>query len=285
MTRKKLLRPPNKEKYKDDIAMIMTKINHNGGELWATKDKKICKGSPFATRDVALILSELGFTNKDTIIQDITDLIFSTWKPDGRFKVSPSGAIYPCHTIGAARVLCYLGYSDDNRIKKTFEHLLETQQEDGGWMCNKFSFGKGPETKYSNPGPTLEALDAFRFTSLTNTDKRLDKAVDFLLWHWEIKKPTGPCHYGIGSLFMKTEFPFFRYNLFYYCYTLSFFKKARKDKRFKEALILLKKKLINGKMIIENPNRQLAEMDFCRKGQQSELATIKFKDLMINTEE
>jgi hypothetical protein len=35
-------------------------------------------------------------------------------------------------------------------------------------------------------------------------------------------------------------------------------------------------------MIIENPNRQLAEMDFCRKGQQSELATIKFKDLMIN---
>lgn len=79
-----------KEKYKDDIAMIMTKINHNGGELWATKDKKICKGSPFATRDVALMLSELGFTNKDTIIQDITDLIFSTWKPDGRFKVSPS---------------------------------------------------------------------------------------------------------------------------------------------------------------------------------------------------
>ena len=83
---------------------------------------------------------------------------------------------------------------------------------------------------------------------------------------------------------MKTEFPFFRYNLFYYCYTLSFFKKAQKDKRFKDALILLKKKLINGKMIIENPNRQLAEMDFCRKGQQSELATIKFKDLMINLE-
>jgi hypothetical protein len=271
-----------KEKYKDDIAMIMSKINHNGGELWATKDKKISKGSPFDTRDVALMLSELGFTKKDIIIQDIADLIFSTWKPDGRFKISLSGAIYPCHTIGAARVLCYLGYSDDNRIKKTFEHLLETQQEDGGWMCNKFSFGKGPETKYSNPGPTLEALDAFRFTSLTNADKRLDKAVDFLLWHWEIKKPIGPCHYGIGSLFMKTEFPFFRYNLFYYCYTLSFFKKAQKDKRFKDALILLKKKLMNGKMIIENPNRQLAEMDFCRKGQQSELATIKFKDLMIN---
>jgi hypothetical protein len=274
-----------KEKYKDDIARIMNKINHNGGDLWATIDKKIGKGSPFATKDVALMLSELGFNKKDIIIQDIADLIFSTWRPDGRFKASPSGAIYPCHTIGAARVLCYLGYSDDHRIKITFEHLLETQKEDGGWICNKFSFGRGPETKYSNPGPTLEALDAFRFTDLINTDKRLDNAVDFLLWHWEIKKPTGPCHYGIGSLFMKTEFPFFRYNIFYYCYILSFFKSAQEDKRFREALTLLKKKLIEGKMIIDNPNRQLADMDFCRKGQPSELATNKFRDLIRNTGE
>jgi hypothetical protein len=271
-----------KEKYKNDIAIIMDKINHNGGDLWATKDKKIWKGSPFATRDVAIMLSELGFTNKDILVQEIADLILSTWRPDGRFKISPSGAIYPCHTIGAVRILCYLGYSKDSRVKKSFEYLLETQQEDGGWICNKYSFGKGPETKHSNPGPTLEVLDAFRFTGFANKDKQLDKAVDFLLWHWEIKVPTGPCHYGIGSLFMKTEFPFFRYNLFYYCYTLSFFKKAQNDKRFMEALILLQKKLSNEKMIVENPNRQLADMDFCRKGQQSELATIKFNDLMKN---
>jgi len=30
-----------KEKYKDDIALIMNKINHNGGELWTTNDRKI----------------------------------------------------------------------------------------------------------------------------------------------------------------------------------------------------------------------------------------------------
>jgi predicted NUDIX family NTP pyrophosphohydrolase len=28
-----------KEKYKDDISVIMSKINHDGGELWATKDR------------------------------------------------------------------------------------------------------------------------------------------------------------------------------------------------------------------------------------------------------
>ena len=99
-----------KEKYKDDVAVIMAKINHNGGDLWATKDRKISKGSPFDTRDVALMLFELGFTKKDRIIQDIADLIFNNWKPDGRFRISPSGAVYPCHTIGAARVLCSSHY-------------------------------------------------------------------------------------------------------------------------------------------------------------------------------
>jgi hypothetical protein len=274
-----------REKYKDDIAIIMSKINHNGGDLWATADKNIWKGSPFSTRDIALMLSEFGFNKNDSVIQNISNLIFSLWKPDGRFKVSPKGAIFPCQTIGAARILCYLGYSDDYRIKKTFDYLLETQEDDGGWKCNKFFFGKGPETEYSNPGPTLEALDSFRFTGLLNSDKRLDKAIDFLLWHWETKAPIGPCHYGIGTLFMKTEFPFFRYNLFHYCYTLSFYKKAKKDKRFKDSLNLLTEKLVNGQMIVENPNRKLATMDFCMKGQQSDLATMKYQELIKNVEE
>ena len=30
-----------KEKYKDDIAVIMAKINHNGGDLWTTKDRRV----------------------------------------------------------------------------------------------------------------------------------------------------------------------------------------------------------------------------------------------------
>jgi hypothetical protein len=81
---------------------------------------------------------------------------------------------------------------------------------------------------------------------------------------------------------MKTEFPFFRYNLFYYCYTLSFYKQTHHDKRFIEALNLLKNKMIDGKMIVENSNRQLAVMDFCRKGQASGLAAIKFMELMKN---
>jgi hypothetical protein len=223
------------DKYKDDVSVIMSKIHQNGGDFWATKDNGTGKGSPFSTRDVAIILHELGYNKKDPVIQEIAKLFFNSWQSDGRFRSYTTGAIYPCHTIGSARVLCYLGYSQDERIIKTFNHLMEIQQKDGGWKCNKYSFGRGPDTEHSNPGPTLEALDAFRYTGLVNSNSLLDKAVDFLLWHWEFKKPVGPCQYGIGTLFLKTEFPFFRYNLFYFCYVLSFYKKALKDKRFHEA--------------------------------------------------
>ncbi len=265
--------------YKADIEFIRSKQNHLGGNYWTTDDNRIGKGSPFSARDVAIILSELGFTAKDDELVGIATKIFNTQRPDGKFRITPSGSIYPCHTITALRALCYAGYSNDDRLQKTFIHLFEIQNKDGGWRCNRVKMGKSPETDVSNPGVTLEALDAFRFTEHCNDDKRLDDAVDFLLNHWQIKKPIGPCMFGIGSLFMQTEFPFLRYNLFYYCHTLSFYKQACKDKRFQEAVKALDEKVVDGKMTVENPNRQLAGLSFCKKGEPSELATIRYKKL------
>lgn len=268
-----------RKKYKADIDAIMSKRYNLGGDLWTTEDNRIGKGSPFSTRDVAIMLSEFGFTKQDPIIRDIASTIFEAWLPDGRFKITPSGALYPCHTITALRVLCYLGYAKDPRLQTTFEHLFDIQHPAGGWRCNAVKLGKSSDTDYSNPGTTLEALDAFRFADYTDLDKRLDTAVEFLLYHWELKRPLGPCHFGIGSLFMQTEFPFLRYNLFYYCHTLSFYDRAKRDKRFKQAFAALEQKLDHGKLIIENPNRQLAKMAFCRKDEPSDLATTRFEQL------
>ncbi|MDN5202009.1 hypothetical protein QQ008_11565 [Fulvivirgaceae bacterium BMA10] len=257
----------------------MSKENHLGGGLWTTKDNRIGKGSPFSTRDVAIMLSELGFSREEQLIQEIAYTIFKTWREDGRFKIAPQGTMFPCYTIAALRALCCLGYKEDSRLQKTFEYLFDIQHLDGGWRCNKVKLGKSSNTDLSNPGTTLEALDAFRFTKYLNLDPRLEKPVEFLLNHWDIRRPLGPCHFGIGSLFMQSEFPFLRYNLFYYCHTLSYYNMAKKDKRFKEALAALEQKLVNGKLIIENPNRQLAKMAFCRKGEPSDLATIRFEEL------
>ncbi len=270
------------KQYQSDVEAILAKRYDNGGDYWTTPDKRLNKGSPFTTLNCALMLSELGMDRSEPVLKGTAELIFNAWRDDGRFKLSPQGAIYPCHTINAARVLCHLGYASDSRLQKTFDHFLEIQHSDGGWRCNKFSFGRGPETAFSNPGPTLSALDAFRFTPFLNQEKALEQAVEFLLDHWTTRHPLGPCHYGIGTLFMQVEYPFANYNLFVYVYILSFYDRAKNDKRFLDALGVLKSKLADGKIVVERLNRQLAGFAFCKKGEPSELGTAHYHDILKN---
>lgn len=271
--------------YQADIQTILSKRYDNGADYWTTPDRRLIKGSPFTTLDCAYMLAELGMDPAEPVLQETAGLIFGAWREDGRFKLSPQGAIYPCQTINAARTLCYLGYADDPRMQKTFGHLLDIQHTDGGWRCNKFSFGRGPETEFSNPGPTLTALDVFRFTPLCNKSVALDRAVEFLLAHWTTRQPLGPCHYGIGTLFMQVAFPFMAYNLFFYLYVLSFYEKARRDERFLEALGVLQAKLSEGEIVVERPNPKLAAFEFCKKGARSELGTLRYHEILKNLAE
>ncbi len=270
------------EQYQADVEAILARRYDGGADLWTTPDKRLIKGSPFSALDSALLLLELGMNPSDPILKGIAELFFSSWREDGRFKLYPQGAIYPCHTIIAADLLCRLGYASDPRLRKTFAHLLDIQHSDGGWRCKKFSFGRGPETEFSNPGPTLTALNAFRFTGLCNKESALDRAVEFLLAHWRTRKPLGPCHYGIGKLFMQVEYPFANYNLFVYVYVLSFYQSARRDERFIEALGVLESKLVNGNIVVERHSPKLAGLGFCRKGEPSERATARYGEIVKN---
>ena len=215
----------------------------------------------------------------EPILKDVAALIFSTWQADGRFRVYPKGAIYPCQTIHAAEALCRLGYAADGRIQTTFRHLMETRHTDGGWRCNKFSFGRGPETEFSNPGPTLLALEAFRFTDLANNSETLDRAVEFLLAHWTTKAPLGPCHYGIGSLFMQVSYPLADYNLFSWVQVLSHYERARSDPRFREALACLEAKLVDGQIVPERVSPAMSGLLLAKRGVPSTLATQRYREL------
>lgn len=270
------------KQYSSDVEAILSHRYDNGADYWTTPDKRLIKGAPFSTLESVLFLLELGMEPTEPLLKETTELIFSTWREDGRFKLYPQGAIYPCHTTNAANVLCHMGYASDVRLQKTFQHLLDTQYIDGGWRCNKFSFGRGPETEYSNPLPTLTALDAFRFSNYLNKEQALDKAVDFLLAHWTIRQPIGPCHYGIGTLFMQTEYPFRNYNLFVYVYVLSFYNRAKDDRRFLEALKTLESKMVDGQIVVERVNQKLAGLSFCKKGEPSALGTIRYHEILKN---
>lgn len=269
---------------KHDIEFIVSKRHDNGADFWATPDGRISKGSPFTTLDCAVMLSDLGMDPTDPILTGTAELIFSALRDDGRFRIAPRGTIYPCHTINAVQALCHLGYESDDRLIKTFEHLASAEQADGGWRCKKYSFGKGPETAFSNPGPTLAAIDCFRLINAHQRPASLASAVDFLLDHWTSRSPLGPCHFGIGSLFMQVTYPFASYNLFFYVYALSFYERARSDPRFLEALNALESTLQGGKVIVQRPHPKLAPLAFCRPGEPSELATKRYREIRHNLE-
>ena len=266
------------KKYQNDAEIILSHRHDQGADLWTTPDKRLVKGSPFSAYNSALMLLELGMEPSDPVLKEVAELFFSAWRKDGRFKIYPSGGIYPCHTTCSVNLMCNMGYADDDRIKKTLQYLLDTRHTDGGWRCNNFSYGRGPETECSNPMPTLNALNAFRFTD----HPPLDSAVEFLLQHWTIRTPIGPCHYGMGTLFMQVEYPFYGYNLFYYVYVLSFYDRAKKDKRFLEALNALESKMTDGQIIVERVVPKLAKLDFCKKGEPSELATKHYLEIKNN---
>lgn len=268
--------------YQADAEAILVRRFDLGADLWTTPDRRLLKGSPFSTVGSAMLLLELGMPPTDPLLLGVAELLFSVWKEDGRFRMSPQGGIYPCHTIIAANTLCALGYADDPRLRKTFGHLLATRYADGGWRCNKFSFGRGPETECSNPGPTLTALNAFRYTGVQDQTAELEPAVEFLLSHWTVRRPLGPCHYGIGTLFMQPEYPFGNYNLFVYVHTLSFYRQARRDSRFQEALAALRASLRNGQIIVERVNPKLAGFAFCKKGEPSAPATARYREILAN---
>ncbi len=271
---------PIDERYAKDVEAILEHRYDNGGDYWTTPDRRLLKGSPFSAYNSAMMLLELGMEPDNPVLKEVAELLFDAWKEDGRFKVYPSGGILPCHTALAADLLCHMGYASDARLQKTFRHLLDTQYADGGWRCNKFSFGRGPETEYSNPMPTLMALDAFRFSDHLNKAPALERAVEFLLEHWTIRKPIGPCHYGMGTLFMQIEYPFGNYNLFQYIYILSFYDRAKADRRFIEAFEALKAKLIDGQIVVERVVPKLAQFAFCEKGKPSDLATMRYNEIV-----
>ena len=271
-----------------DFDQILATRYDNGADFWATADGRLGIEKPISTLTALMISSELDVPGDHEAIQGAAELVLEAIRDDGRVQIAPKGAIYPCHTAHAVTGLCRNGYASHPRVQAALDYLLADRYEDGGWRCNKFIYGHGPETDKSNPGVTLLALDAFRLAGFNTGAQKvtdLDRAVETLLDHWTVKTPVGPCHYGIGSLFMQVEYPFLRYNLFYYVYVLSFYEKARKDKRFNEAMAALKQKLDNlGGMIVERPNRKLSGLTICPKGKPSAAATARYLEIIKNME-
>ena len=114
--------------------------------------------------------------------------------------------------------------------------------------------------------------------------QQLERGVEFLLEHWITKKPLGPCEFGIGSTFMKTEYPFIRYNIFYYTYVLSYYQKALKDKRFQQVVYELQKNETKTGIEINNPHKNWKKLLY-QDSLECDLANQKYIELKQNISE
>ena len=147
--------------WQEDIDAVLAHRRDNGADDFATPDGRLLKGAPFTALESAMYLLELGVPPEHEVLQSIAGRIISGCREDGRIRIAPSGAIYPCQTALALNVLCHMGY-DNAYTRRAFAYFLNAQEADGGWKCNKYSFGRGEETECSTPYTTLVALDAFR---------------------------------------------------------------------------------------------------------------------------
>lgn len=264
-----------------NIDRILNRQDENGGPFWSRTDGNIYHPSGHSTVDTLYVLGELGATlSKYPILSKAVNLLLKKQATDGSFKYAKSSSKLPCITARIPAAVGRIGVSIDKRLETSYQHLLSIQCADGGWRCNTVKKGKSPLTDASNPGTTLYVLDAFRFRK--NTDKeiaQLNRGVAFLLDHWDSRKPLGPCTFGIGTRFLQIEFPFLRYNLFYYVYVLSFYEYVQKDKRFKNAYQNLFDKTEDEIILPENPHKSWRMFDFAKKGKISELATQRFQEI------
>jgi hypothetical protein len=128
--------------YQADVEAILATRRGNGADFWATPDGRLSKGGPFSTLEAPALLTEPGVDSSDEAVHGAAQLLLGSWREDGHFRLSPSDAIYPCHTIYSARA-CLLGHASDERLHRTFEHLVATLHDDGGWRWNSWSFSPG----------------------------------------------------------------------------------------------------------------------------------------------
>jgi hypothetical protein len=72
-----------------DVAAVLARRYDNGADLWATPDGGLIKGGPFSTLGAVRLLVELGVDATDPVLAAATELIWSAWQKDGRFRLAP----------------------------------------------------------------------------------------------------------------------------------------------------------------------------------------------------
>jgi hypothetical protein len=223
-------------------------------------------------------MCDFGMPGSDPRIQKAIELIYSRQTEDGGFK-HYYGKKIPCAAAYSAVLLLAFGEKNDERTKAAMHHLLSTQRTDGGWLHGLNTLPGGAKENLSScPHATLHVLNAMSYDEELKNSKPAERALEFVLHHWETKLPIPDqpgMGFGIGSRFANIKYPLIGYHVLAYASILARYPRACKDRRLNEvASMILAKRNQDGRFKAESVLKHFADFEFGTKNQPSKWITL-----------
>lgn len=226
-------------------------------------------------------IADLGFRVSDPSIKKLTNKIMEHQSEQGPFQLTMN---IPSHFGGNGKdewawalcdapilvsALIQMELGDDKRVQTAVKYL-DGLVRDNGWPCavspelGKF---RGPGSK-NDPCPyaTLVMLKVLAEVPELREGKSAKIGVETLLSLWDKSKEVHPYMFFMGTDFRKLKAPLFWYDILHVLDVLSYFKWARKDKRFKEMLNIVESKADgDGRFVPESIWTAWKDWDFSQK--------------------
>jgi hypothetical protein len=222
-------------------------------------------------------LSDIGLGIEDISLQEEVEDLFGLQLEDGTFilhsSMKPS---YYCISSIVIASLAKMGCQEDPHILRFIDKILKSQRLDGGWHCalNR-AVGKKLQDSESCPMENLNVLMLLAQYERFRRDPQLEGAIDLLLLHWKNRlQPWRPYGFGIGSQFIKLQYPATKYGILRVLDVLSQYPYAIDKPEFQDMLSFVLSKAIDGKYYSESVSRSYSEFDFGQKKEPSRWITF-----------
>ncbi|MGD0781041.1 MAG: hypothetical protein ABR954_09755 [Dehalococcoidales bacterium] len=214
-------------------------------------------------------LADIGFTIRGTGLEAEAEEIFRYQSRDGTFTIPPNVKDnYFCMSAILISSLAKMDYHDDPRVIKYIRAAMGSQMTSGGWDC----YGESLSSSLSCPMDDMNILMLLGQYPDYRENPKLDKAIDHLLAHWEMR--TNFYGFGVGKRFRSLQYPAVKYGILRVLDALSFYPYAVKSLAYQSMLDFVRAKAVNGRFFAESTDAAFADFDFSQTKEPSRWITF-----------
>jgi hypothetical protein len=229
-------------------------------------------------------LADFGLARDDPRVAALAEAVFAAQAEGGGFlhggfdhTKTWDARPYICIAHVMTYALARFGYGDDPRLGRAYAQIAAWQRDDGGWHPNQANLpgGKGA-AEPSCPFGTGNVLRALAAHPQWRGSAVAERGAGYLLTCWERRaEPYRPVGFGIGSTWLKSQYPFVQYQFLKTVDTLSRIPAAGADPRYREMVAHLESKRDDaGRWSAEGVNKPWSAFDFGQKKTPSPWITL-----------